>query len=146
MSISMGWLLAGAVLLALEAFGVPGIGLLFAGMGAIVTGIAVETGLVDGADQLAQGAVFLLATSLSAMLLWRKLKTWRMNRKKESYHNMIGNEAIVAQAPLKPGAPGTVQWSGTLLQATLEGDTELAIGRRVVITAIDGNVVTVKAR
>jgi membrane protein implicated in regulation of membrane protease activity len=70
------WLLAGAALLALEAFGIPGIGFLFIGLGAIVTGIAVEAGMTNSGDYVSQFAIFFVTSGALTVLLWRKLKTW----------------------------------------------------------------------
>lgn len=146
-SASILWLLAGAAMLALEAFGLPGIGFLFAGLGAILVGAAIEAGLVGAANYMAQLAVFLIFTSIFAALLWKKLKTWRMNPRGETYQNMIGETAVIALSGLQKGATGQVRWSGTLMQAELdpsESALGLAEGTIVKIVAVKGNVLYVK--
>lgn len=146
-SASILWLLAGAAMLALEAFGLPGIGLLFAGLGAILVGAAVEAGLVGTDNYAAQMAVFLIFTSIFAALLWKKLKSWRMNPRGETYQNMIGETAVIALSGLQKGATGQVRWSGTLMQAELdpsESAMGLAEGTIVKIVAVKGNVLHVK--
>ncbi len=144
MTSSVYWLLAASVFLALEAFGIPGIGFLFAGIAAFLVGIVVEIGLIAPLDYTTQLAVFLVTTSLMAVLLWKKLKSWRMNPNAPIYHNIVGTDAIVTE-PLVVGQVGTVRWSGTLMRARLQHGTvsELHIGATVVIVAADGNVLTV---
>lgn len=147
MSVSILWLIGGAALIALEAFGIPGIGALFAGLAALLTGLLVEFGLVPAEDRLTQGAVFLLTTVILAVLLWKKLKTWRMNPAAPRFQNMVGDEAIVVET-LAGDAVGKVRWSGTLMQARLQSGSvaELPVGARTIIVAVDGNILTVAPR
>ena len=144
--ISVYWLIAGAVLLALEAFGLPGIGFLFAGIAAILVGALVEIGLIDGAAIVTQFGVFGLATVLFAVLLWKKLKSWRINPSAPHYHNMVGTEAVVTQELIND-AIGEVRWSGALMRARLaEKHGSLTVGSTVIVRAMDGNVLLVAAK
>ena len=141
------WLIAGALMLALEAFGIPGIGLLFAGLGAILVGVTLEAGLVGAENTVAQFAVFFAFTSVFAVLLWKKLKNWRLNPRESEYQNMVGDSAVVALTGLKRGARGQVRWSGTLMSAELDASEPaqgLAEGTVVSIVAVKGNVLYVK--
>lgn len=141
--ISVYWLLAGAVLLALEAFGIPGIGFLFAGIAAILVGALVEIGLIDPLSLVTQFGVFGLATAAFAALLWNKLKSWRVNPNAPHYHNMIGTEAVVT-LELINDAVGEVRWSGALMRARLADKSGSAVvGSTVIIREMDGNVLLV---
>ena len=139
------WLLAGAALVALEAFG-PGLGFLFIGLGAIATGVTVETGIVASADYVSQIAVFFISSGLFAALLWRKLKTWHTSPETaERYSNMVGDQASAGKGGLTPGKEGQVAWSGTTMRAILVADAPaVAEGATVTIVAVKGNLVTVK--
>lgn len=142
---SLIWLIVGAMFLALEAFGLPGLGLVFAGIGAIVTGIVIESGGVEASDIVLQGAVFCAGTIISSLLLWKKLKQWRLNPKQPEYSNIVGDIAVVAGESLKRGERGQVRWSGTLMQAEIDGDADaIEAGAQVKITALHGNVLKVK--
>lgn len=147
MTPSILWLLAGAAFLAIEAFGAPGIGFLFAGLGAILTGLLVELGLLGSADYVAQFAAFFINSALLAYLLWSRVKHFRAAPgKPEEYQNIIGDDAVTVTA-LAPGQKGEVRWSGTLMQAELEKSAEMvAEGVPVIITAVHGNILTVKAK
>ncbi|PZP85601.1 MAG: hypothetical protein DI582_05400 [Azospirillum brasilense] len=144
MTAAVYWLVAGAALLALEAFGVPGIGFLFAGLGALIVGLVVQAGLVAEGAFIAQWAIFFLSTTLFALLLWKKLKSWRLNPNAPQYSNMVGTEAVVTQ-PLIGDAVGEVRWSGTLMRARLHDATtgDAALGTTVIVRAMDGNVLLV---
>lgn len=138
------WLLAGALFLALEAFGVPGIGFLFAGLGALLVGLMIELGILASTDIVWQLAAFFVNSSLLAVLLWKRLTRWRVARSDLPYTNMIGDAATVV-GTLSSAATGEVRWSGTIMIARLESGGPLGDGTPVTITAVNGNVVTVKA-
>ena len=144
--ISVYWLLAGAVLLALEAFGLPGIGFLFAGLAAILVGALVETGIVGPLDNVTQLGVFFLVTTLLAVLLWNKLKSWRLDPNAPHYHNMVGTEATVTRELINDGI-GEVRWSGTLMRARLaDKHGSLLLGATVIIRAVEGNLLLVSPK
>lgn len=141
--ISVYWLIAGAVLLAFEAFGIPGIGSLFAGIAAIFVGALVELGLIDPLSHITQLGVFGLATVVLAALLWNKLKSWRVNPNAPQYSNMVGTEATVTRELIND-AIGEVRWSGTLMRARLADKSGSAlVGATVVVRDTDGNVLIV---
>lgn len=144
MSASILWLIAGAALLALEAFGIPGVGFLFVGLGALATAITLEIGVITEMDYVSQFACFFITSGVLTVLLWKRLKTWRIG--KESYSNMIGDTATVGKGGLSKGKEGTVHWSGTTMRAILAEDAaaQLAEGASVTITAVKGTLVSVK--
>lgn len=138
------WLLLGAVLLALEAFGASGIGFLFAGLGAITAAVAAHLALAE--SWLSQTAWFFAATVLWAVLLWVPLKKLRAQRHAglEPYNNMVGDEATVLAGGLHPGKAGKVRWSGTTMSARLtEGAAALEEGAIVTIKEVRGTVLIV---
>ena len=147
MTPSILWLLTGAAFLAIEAFGAPGIGFLFAGLGAILTGLFIELDVIGSADYVMQAAAFFINSSLLAVLLWKKVKKFRAAPGEPgTYSNIIGDEAVVTLT-LTPGGTGEVRWSGTLMRAELEqGSDALTEGTAVIITAITGNILTVRAK
>lgn len=143
MTVSVYWLMAAAVWFALEAFGIPGIGFLFAGIGAFFTAGMVELGLIDPSHYVMQFAVFFVITTAATALMWKKLKSWRLNPNAPHYSNIVGTEAVVVDTVDHDA--GTVRWSGTLMQARLQHGTVavLQTGAKVTITAVHGNVLTV---
>lgn len=147
MEISIYWLIAAALLFALEAFGIPGIGFLFAGIGALAVGGSISLGLLAPEQLVLQFALFFFLTALVAVLLWRKLKTWRMNPAAGEYSNMIGTEATVASGGLEGNKTGEVHWSGTIMRARLADPAlGLAEGTCVSITGVEGNILIVTPR
>lgn len=135
------WLIAGAVFIGVEMFGIPGIGFLFAGIAALIVGSAVEFGVIGAENTLQQIVLFLLLSCATAALLWKRLK-----RQKTTYHNMIGTEATVAAGGLRGSIEGQVKWSGTLMRARLAHNTDvdlLAEGTYVIIKAVEGNLLLV---
>lgn len=138
-----GWLIAGAILLGLEAFGIPGVGFLFAGLAAILVGLAVHLNLIAADDWILQAGVFFGLTTLMAALLWKKIQQWRLNAPTgDQFSNIIGDYATVGKDGLKKGRAGQVSWSGTTMSAQIDPGCALESleeGAVVIITAVKGN-------
>ncbi len=140
------WFIASGIFLLLEAFGIPGIGFLFAGIAALAVAALISLGLIADEATLMQLALFAILTSVSAALLWKKLKNWRINPKTPQYSNIIGTEATVVGS-ISGSTEGQVRWSGTLMRARL-ADTAATLtdGAPVIVTAAEGNLLTVKQK
>jgi membrane protein implicated in regulation of membrane protease activity len=142
MTIAAAWLVAGALFIAIEIFGVPGIGFLFAGIGAIAVGGAVEFGVLDPVDLLAQFITFFVFGVASALALWKRLK----RNPKNSYSNIVGTDATVGTGGLSGNKEGQVQWSGTLMRAKLADDAGVDVlpeGMVVTVRKAEGNILFV---
>ncbi len=143
------WLAAGALLIAVEAFTMPGLGLFLGGIGALFTAICIEAGWILPESTLAQFACCFGITAGVTAALWRPLKKFRMRGKhKQSIelNNMVGQTAIVASGGLRGDMPGQVSWSGTLMNAQLvHGDAAslLPEGTPVIIRSVSGTTVHV---
>lgn len=142
---SLVWLALGALMIALEAFGIPGIGFLFAGIAAILTGMLAEAGVAN--TTTLQIAWFLGLTTLAAAAMWRPLKRWRTDPKRgESYRNMLGDRATVLAPGIGRNAPGHASWSGTTMRAELSPAAtvdRLEAGAQVRIVSVEGNCLIV---
>ncbi len=149
-SVAYIWLITAVVLMALEAFGLPGIGLMFAGLGALIAGMAIQTGLVSETNYLLQGIIFFLATAIWTALLWKPLQKWRIRlHQKPAYDSLVGGLATVHGAPLIKNREGQVMWSGTIMAAELAHDAavdELPVGARVTVGDVRGSLVIVRPK
>lgn len=146
MSPTILWLIAAAAFLTLEAFGLPGVGALFAGLGALTVAAMLSAGLLSDSDILWQVGTFLLNSSLLALILWKPLKKWRTTRSEAPYSNMVGDEATVIGA-LEGDTLGQVRWSGTTMNARLaHGHGSLAEGSAVIIREVRGTTLIVAAK
>ncbi len=141
------WLIFAAVFLALEAFGLPGIGLFFAGIAALITGLLVEYGAIAGDDYILQFGSFLVLTAVTAGLLWKQMQRWRTNPKADGeFNNMVGSEATVLEGGLHKGKRGKAKWSGTIMSAELSADAAIDTveeGTIVQILAVKGTCLIV---
>jgi membrane protein implicated in regulation of membrane protease activity len=145
MSPTILWLIAGAVFIALEIFGIPGIGFLFAGIAALLIGGLVEFGIIAADDVLLQGVLFFLMSIATAAILWNKLKA----KTTPSYSNILGTEATVVAPGLVGNKEGQVHWSGTLMRAQLvenDGLSAVAEGAAVIVERVEGNILFVAAK
>jgi membrane protein implicated in regulation of membrane protease activity len=131
----------------LEVTTLPGIGLLFAGLAAIVVGGLVSVHVIDGSAILLQFSVFFVSTGIWAALLWVPMKRLRYKNSAANYKHLVGNLGVVIGAPLTKHSFGQVKWSGTILKAriTPHGNVdEIPVGTEVEIVEIDGATVYVK--
>ncbi len=146
MSAFITWLLAGIVFLALEAVGLPGIGLMFAGLGAFSVGIWLN--LSPDTNTLTQFVIFFCATTVWAGFLWKPLQKFRIG-KSGGYKNMVGDTAFISGNGLQKGAVGEASWSGTIMKAELASDAvvdSMATGEQVIIISVSGNTLLVKPK
>lgn len=144
---SVFWLLSGALCIVLEAFAIPGVGFLFAGLAAISLGALLNLGYITEGAYLIQLTIFFLLTIGWALLLWIPLKKLRVPSQGENFSNIIGEKAHVSETPLIKGKEGYVKWSGTLMKAKLAEDAGIAIvalGEEVEIVQAKGTMLIVK--
>jgi membrane protein implicated in regulation of membrane protease activity len=138
------WFIAGAALVAIEIFLVPGTGFFFPGLGAITVGAVLIAGWVEGTNN--QFIMFFLSTTVWAALLWKPLK--RVMRSGNSgYSDMVGDTAVVYGEPLKKGKKGQVKWSGTIMNceiASQENTETILPGTDVTITEVSKGILIVK--
>lgn len=147
MQVSLLWLIFGVTLCALEVLTVPGFGLLFGGLAAMLVAVLVELGVMGELSYAAQVAWWFGMTCALAALLWKPLKNFytHKNNPERQYNNIVGERAVVAGEGLVPGVAGLVQWSGTLMQAELvEGADALPAGAQALIVDLRGATLIVK--
>lgn len=141
------WLLAGVVFVAAEALGISGIGLLFAGLGAVVTGSALYFGFIAAESTDIQFTVFFLAAALFAIALWKPLKKLRAGHH-PGFSDIIGAVGYVGSQGLTKKS-GEVTWSGTIMKAQLIPDASiehLEAGAQVTVVAVKGATLIVKPK
>lgn len=139
------WLVAAVFFMLVEALGAPGVGLFFAGIGALVTGICVYGGFLAADAYVMQFSVFFAASAVCAAALWKPLKAFQSKKDATSYHNMIGQMAVASVGGVSRDE-GRVTWSGTIMHAELSRDSKadsVAEGGKLIITDIKGSTLIV---
>jgi membrane protein implicated in regulation of membrane protease activity len=148
-TISYIWLITGVLLLLAEALGVSGVGLLFAGLGALTTGFLIKLGAVGMDDTLLQFVSFLAATALWTVALWKPMRKFYSSKNKAGFSNMIGETAYIGASGLKKGEIGEATWSGTIMRAQLVADSSkdaVEGGAAVEIVDVKGVTLLVKPK
>lgn len=137
------WLIAGGIMIVLEFMVLPGVGFLFAGLGAITVGALLQAGLIK--EDIWQWVIFLASTLLWLLILWKPLKNFKTSRHEQPFSDMVGRKAVL-MTNLEPGQTGRARWSGTIMNAKLDESqqTGLIEGAEVVVTEVKGNVLIVK--
>jgi membrane protein implicated in regulation of membrane protease activity len=136
------WLAVGIIFILVEFTSLPGIGLLFLGLGAISTSILIYYVPEIQNYQVASVGLSSLAWFL---VLWWPLKIFVYGKKGDvgtDYFDMVGMQVEVAVEDIKPSGSGQVYWSGTLMNARLEDKDSAAakIGDKLYVTKIKGNI------
>ena len=143
------WIATGFALLAAEVllFGFTTIIFLFAGLGAIVTGLAMMFGLLPE-TWTAGIACFGISTGVISTVLWRPLRKMQDSTAppQRQSSDLIGYE-FVLQQDVTTLQPGKHRYSGVDWKVELDrqaGD-KLSAGQRVTVTSIDAGIFRVKA-
>ncbi len=143
------WIATGFALLAAEVllFGFTTIIFLFAGLGALVTGLAMMSGLL--AETWTAGiACFGIATGIAGTLLWLPLKKMQASGTppQQQSSDLIGYE-FVLQQDVTASQPGQYRYSGVDWKVELDANAgdQLDAGQRVAVTSIDAGIFRVRA-
>jgi hypothetical protein len=139
------WLAIGVATIIIEFFVAPGLGIVFAGMGALTTGALLELELIESLP--AQIISFAVATALWALLLWKPLKAALAKKAiGKGKSHIIGTEAIIAKGGVDK-YQGSAKWSGTIMNAKLAADSKeisLKEGQIAEVVEIDGTTLILK--
>ena len=136
------WVAVGFALLAAEVllFGFTTIILLFAGIGALVTGLAMMSGLLPE-------TCFGIATGAAGAVLWKPLKKLQDHKvpKRQHTSDLIGYEFVLKQ-DVTALASGLHRYSGVDWRVEPEAgaDEQLSAGQRVAVTSVDAGLFRVK--
>lgn len=115
---SLTWLVLGIIFIIIEVFAIPGIGFLFAGLGAITLGALLTFDLMFASGWTEHIAYFFFFTTVWAVILWVPLKNTLKNKNGEGYSNIVGTSAEVTE-DLISGKIGQVKWSGARMRARI---------------------------
>lgn len=141
------WLVAGAILIILEIALFPGIGFLFAGMGAICVGAALIAGWIDTLS--AQFILFFLATGFWTAILWKPLKKF-IEGKETGFDDMVGSTAVVFDQSIGKGKMGKVKWSGTIMKCQFDPGAEglemVDPETEVIIAGVSKGILIIRAK
>jgi membrane protein implicated in regulation of membrane protease activity len=143
------WFTLGFALLVVEAlvFGFTSGVLLFTGIGALLTGGLLWSGLLP-ASWLNGIACFGICSGVSAALLWKPLLKFQNFDvpEKDNSSDMIGHKFRLEQ-DISLSHPGSTRYSGVdwRVEIDTDGDSdEIAAGTRVVVTSVDAGVFRVR--
>jgi len=143
------WLILGLLLLTIEvaAFGMASGVLLFAGIGALLTGVLMAVGLVP-ATIPATLATFAIASGLSAILLWKPLKKFQNDVGAQAQaSDLIGYQFLLDQ-DITRSQPGSVRYSGVEWRVEMAPESPVAMlpkGTFVEVVSVDAGVFRVRA-
>ena len=142
------WIATGFVMLAMEVllFGFTTIIFLFAGIGALITGLAMMSGILPE-TWTAGISCFGLATGIVSGAMWKPLKNMQDSSvpQKQQSSDLIGYE-FVLQQDVTTTSPGQHRYSGVDWKVELDtgsGD-RLNSGQRVKVTSVDAGIFRVK--
>lgn len=136
------WLIFGFITILFEICFISGVGLVFAGFGAITTAgiISFEPNMLSH-----QYPLFASCSFVWFGILWRPLKKYLYSKSSVSQSSdLVGAVVeVTGLALLSSGELGQVKWSGTILNAKLdhEASGEQAVGTLLRVKEVDGSIV-----
>jgi membrane protein implicated in regulation of membrane protease activity len=136
------WCIAGLILLGLEMVLPSGFFLFFFGVGALLTGAFVLL-IGGGLEAWSPWVVFSLSSVVSLLLFRTKLKVLLRRGSEERSPELSGELGIVLNSVIPAAGNGIVELRGTSWQAKNGGSTELPVGSRVRVRAVNGLTVEV---
>ncbi len=136
------WAVAGVILLVVEAM-VPGIFLLFFGLGALAVAILLK--IFPGMGPSTQWLLF-AALSVGSLFCLRRRLTRMFTGKRSAIADGLGDDfegqRVAVTETIRPGHPGKVELHGANWEAS--ADEELAVGTAVAVVSRAGLTLTVK--
>ncbi len=139
-------MIAGAVLIGIETTMIPGIGFLFAGLGAITTGALMLAGMAQ--TQTGQWTWFFASTALWTIVLWVPLRNF-YNRSGSGYDDMQGQVVTTLEGGIKKGAITKVKYSGSFMNARLADDSptdSIPAGKELEIVKVEKGILLVRPK
>lgn len=144
------WITLGFLLLASEAliFGFSTIIFLFAGIGALVTGLLMSAGILPE-TWIAGVAGCGITTGIVSVLLWKPMSKLQDNNAptQSQSSDLIGYE-FVLQGDISHTSPGQHRYSGVDWKIELDataGVDSLSAGQRVTVVSVDAGIFRVKS-
>jgi membrane protein implicated in regulation of membrane protease activity len=144
------WIAAGFFMLAAEVliFGFGTIVFLFAGIGALITGLFMTLGVLPQ-SWVAGIACFGISTGVASAVLWSPFKKMQNSGSPPSQQSsdLIGYSFVLGQ-DVNSQATGIHRYSGVDWTVKLEDGVqdELTTGQKVVVTSVDVGIFRVKAK
>ena len=136
------WITLGFALLAVEVllFGFTTIIFLFAGLGAVASGLMMSAGLIPE-TWIAGTAAFGIATGVSSGLLWKPLKNMqdRMAPPRKPTSDIVGLEFVLME-DMSTTEAGVHRYSGIDWKVEIDSSSDvknLAKGDRVQVVSVD---------
>ena len=142
------WLALGFVLLAIEVVTGFTIGIfLFAGLGALTTGLLMAVGMLPE-TWIAGISCTGISSGVITSILWRPLKKLQGNRpaQKDNSSDLIGHEFVV-ESDITRDNPGKIHYSGISWRVEIDknvGIDTISAGQRVSVTSVEVGVFSVK--
>jgi len=142
------WLVFGFAMLTIEVLTGFTTGVfLFAGFGALATGLLMSFGVLPE-TWIAGVACTGISSGIITLLLWKPLKRLQGNRpiEKDNSSDLIGHEFIV-DSDISMTHPGSVNYSGLTWKVEIDkaaGVNTIEVGQRVIVTSVDVGVFKVK--
>jgi membrane protein implicated in regulation of membrane protease activity len=142
------WLVAGFVMLAIEVITGFTTGVfLFAGLGALTTGLLMQFGVIPG-TWIAGISTAGISSGVIASLLWKPLKKLQGDRPagKDNSSDLIGHEFVV-ENDISVNKPGFIKYSGIDWKIEIDKDADIdtiQTGQRVTVSSVEVGVFKVK--
>lgn len=142
------WIALGFTMLAAEVllFGFTTILFLFAGLGALISGLLMSAGIIPE-TWIAGTACFGIATGICSALLWKPLMSMqnRAAPEQKPTSDIVGLEFVLAE-DISTIAPGSYRYSGIDWKVEIDSSSDvdtIAKGERVTVVTVEVGLLSV---
>ena len=136
-----GWVVLGLVCIMAEMFMIPGLGLLFVGLGSLSL-VLIE--FIWPQIYELQYIALILLSLMWFVFLWKPMKyhLYRNKSTNSAVPNLIGGNVLVVKHAIEPGIMGHVEWSGVVMNAKLSENIKetYKAGSSLKVLEIRGNI------
>jgi membrane protein implicated in regulation of membrane protease activity len=131
------WIILGIIFVLLDFIKFSFIGILFLGFGAFSTAIAMS--FLDIHNYQIQ--FFGIISLIWFLVFYKQLKRYISSGSKKSEVNDIIGSIVVVVSEIKPNSMGSVKWSGTIMNASLDNSIlkSAEVGTLLKVKDVDGN-------
>ena len=145
------WIALGFALLAAEVllFGFTTIIFLFAGLGALISGLLMSAGVIPE-TWIAGTATFGIATGICSAVLWKPLMAMQNKSapQQKPSSDIVGLEFVLME-DISSTAPGSYRYSGIDWKVEIDGSSDvsaIAKGDRVVVKTVEVGLLCVRKK
>ncbi|MBN8828261.1 MAG: hypothetical protein J0H68_06095 [Sphingobacteriia bacterium] len=134
-SIAHIWLIVSTLVLCVELIFIQSFFLIIVGIAGLITAAALYAGIIS--SPLASVSIFGILSVILLISFWGKIQ--KLRDKTSKFNDIKNTFGVVIEQPLIKGTLGKINWSGTIVNASLLNADVAELNETVKIVEVKGN-------